>query len=481
MSWLLPPLPPRQKITPLSFAPVAKGDQVATRVEELTLRLADGDLTGDEERELDALLASDAAARETHHRLLRLEAELRAAHRPSLLAPVMNAVRTARRSGVVRTVMEEVRARPPARRRRRLRWALAAVAVAVLALLLLRRDRPGVAPPPAVALARVLATQGQVTRAGAPLGSGATLAPGDEIACAADSSADLELHGARLRLAEARLALGPADLPEQVLRATQGTVAAEVPPQPPGHALVFLTPHARAVVLGTRLRLTVAATSTELVVDEGRVLFIRLHDGSTTEVAAGQRTLATAAPPPSPAPATPLGADVVFAYDFEDGALPPLFELGYPTPGPPRPGNHFALVGAFNYYGPRPNTVTLERYEPALFRYDARQVLTFDYWLGADGHDIKVQLWNPDARDNYHHWLTSPPRETWTHAVVRLADMAPEKSSGRPLRAGDRIRTISILGGRISGKPLYVDNLELRAYPPTAVPASSAGSRYGDW
>lgn len=74
---------------------------------------------------------------------------------------------------------------------------------------------------------------------------------------------------------------------------TWGRVSADVAKQPVGHPMVFLTPTAQAIVLGTRLSLEVDAASTRLEVEEGRVAFARNADRSRVEVGAGQFALAT--------------------------------------------------------------------------------------------------------------------------------------------------------------------------------------------
>jgi ferric-dicitrate binding protein FerR (iron transport regulator) len=74
-----------------------------------------------------------------------------------------------------------------------------------------------------------------------------------------------------------------------------GTVSADVAKQPLGHPMVFLTPTAQAIVLGTRLSLVVDASSSRLEVEEGRVAFARNSDQSRVEVGAGQFALATPA------------------------------------------------------------------------------------------------------------------------------------------------------------------------------------------
>lgn len=72
-----------------------------------------------------------------------------------------------------------------------------------------------------------------------------------------------------------------------------GSVSADVAKQPAAHPMVFITPTAQAIVLGTRLNLAVDAASTRLEVEEGRVALARNSDQSRVEVGAGQFALAT--------------------------------------------------------------------------------------------------------------------------------------------------------------------------------------------
>ncbi len=67
----------------------------------------------------------------------------------------------------------------------------------------------------------------------------------------------------------------------------QGTLAAEVPRQPPGSPMVFATPQAEATVLGTELTLSAGADATRLEVREGRVRLARAEDGAAVDVPAG--------------------------------------------------------------------------------------------------------------------------------------------------------------------------------------------------
>lgn len=77
----------------------------------------------------------------------------------------------------------------------------------------------------------------------------------------------------------------------------QGMLQAAVVPQPAGRPMVLSSPHARATVIGTRLRLVVdreARGSTRLEVEEGRVQMTKTRDGASVVVSAG--AFAVAAP-----------------------------------------------------------------------------------------------------------------------------------------------------------------------------------------
>jgi hypothetical protein len=275
---------------------------------------------------------------------------------------------------------------------------------------------------------------------------------------------------------------------ERVLRLDRGTLDARVSPQAPGHVIAFVTPHAKAIVVGTRFSLAVTATVTRLTVNEGKVIFVRLRDGGTIEVGESQHAQseegepAIAAPPPTPA-APPPGSDVVtvFSLDFEDGQKNVGIDKGYPAQGPPRPGNRFALVGEFGSSESSPNVAKVSRYTPAMFHYSDTHVIAFDYWIGADAKDISILAWNPDRAQNFKYWLTSPVRETWGHAEIRVADMFPEIDPKRPIQDGDRICNLYIRAGRIIRKPLFIDNIKVLDYPPGAVPTSSPGGSNGSF
>jgi ferric-dicitrate binding protein FerR (iron transport regulator) len=78
------------------------------------------------------------------------------------------------------------------------------------------------------------------------------------------------------------------------VRLDKGVLLGDVAPQPTSHPMVFLTPHAEALVLGTQLTLRVDKNSTRLDVAKGSVRLTQSCDGKAQVVAAGEFSTATA-------------------------------------------------------------------------------------------------------------------------------------------------------------------------------------------
>lgn len=79
----------------------------------------------------------------------------------------------------------------------------------------------------------------------------------------------------------------------------EGALDAEVPPQAKGETVVFTTPHAEVVVVGTQFRLAVNPAegktgTTRVEVDEGKVRFKSRLDGRTVDVSEGYHSVASA-------------------------------------------------------------------------------------------------------------------------------------------------------------------------------------------
>ncbi len=458
-----------------------------TRVEELTLRAVDGDLSDEETRELRDLVDADGEARQVHLSMLKVEGGLRSSLRkPGLTARVMERVLRKRKVRIVRGVMSQLRPRQAQQRRPAVYYAYAAAATILLVAggtLLTRRATTDTAPVPAAPFASVAGSRGDVTvtrgQQRQPASAGFALSPGDRIEVAAGATAIIAYVGATRFLlgSETNLTLGGS---EQVVHLDRGSVDAEVELRSAAEPLVFVTPHARAIVVGTRFTLAVTHATTRLDVAEGRVIFIRLGDGSTVEVGATQHALSDVPPPTATLAATPPRNDpdvrTILAFDFEDGEAAAQIVEGVLVPGPPRPDNRFALLGQADPHGGTRNSVKVHSLDPALFRYAGTQVISFDYWVDPDAKGILLQAWTPERDENLSYYVKKVARESWGYAEVRMADMVPQKNPARPMEEGAPMANIRVVGGRIVGKPLYVDNLKVVQYRPGAVlPTSSPG------
>jgi hypothetical protein len=106
------------------------------------------------------------------------------------------------------------------------------------------------------------------------------------------------VDGTRVELGPDTLVLEISDGPSgKRILAAGGSLAADVARQPAGRPMIFQTPLAEAVVLGTRLRLSITAEATKLEVLEGRVRLLRPSDKASVEVRAGFQAVARASGP----------------------------------------------------------------------------------------------------------------------------------------------------------------------------------------
>ncbi len=85
-----------------------------------------------------------------------------------------------------------------------------------------------------------------------------------------------------------------ADHGQKVLHLKDGSVSADVIPQPSGKPMLVYTRSARLEVLGTQFKVETDATSTLLDVNKGKVSLKRLSDDRTVDVSANQRVFASA-------------------------------------------------------------------------------------------------------------------------------------------------------------------------------------------
>ncbi len=316
------------------------------RIEELTFRLIQGDLSAAEQAELDGLLTQDERARQCHVALLRLESALIGGGRAADVAEATVAyLKGASAADLEQSVMRTIAALPAPfwsgaereRARTRTRGRLIGVlstclaaAAAILLVIWVMRDPPRqpsgpgnenpVAEPTAVIVqmtpgVRVEAAQSQV--ATAILGQ--QLQSGQVIDTQEDGFAVLEYaDGTRLDLyAETRVRLERGRDGEKRVRLEEGGLHADVKPQPKGRPLMVLTPHTELRVLGTRFGVTsFEDEGTRVDLESGQVELlpsnaaaVMLEPGSSTHIPPGQ-------PPTLLHSASPLRARPAREVDF---------------------------------------------------------------------------------------------------------------------------------------------------------------------
>jgi len=295
-----------------------------TRLQELTLRLADDTLPDDEWHELERLLATEPEAVATHLQLLKLEASLRGLRETlDLAGPTVARLHSGLAASVKRDVMERLRAWPqPAWARARTntpspgnsrwlerlgfcvrRWpptqtAMLAFAASILVFLSLSAwffGSPTMGQP---VLAEVKGQGSSIERATevVPALNGTRLQPGDVLHLGTNASATIAFGAEKTRL---ELAAG-AELNVTSFAYGKhfgleaGRIEASVAHQRPFKSMVITTPQAEVRVLGTRFSLNATSNATRLEVAEGKVRFTRTRDRQAVRVAGGSYAVAAA-------------------------------------------------------------------------------------------------------------------------------------------------------------------------------------------
>jgi hypothetical protein len=184
--------------------------------------------------------------------------------------------------------------------------------------------------------------------------------------------------------------------------------------------------------------------------------------GRTVPDFAPVATLEETAPPPVPAdPSEPIA---LVSHDFEAGTLPESFIDGHLAQGSCAPGSLYCALGTLSPFDASRNTVTIEQLKPPLVRFAPKHVLVFDYWVGADAPQIRVQMWVRARKQNYAVFLRDIVREQWGRAEIRFEDLR-NYGNRVGMLPGDGVTNIMITAGRMGGAPFYVDNLKVLAYP----------------
>lgn len=128
--------------------------------------------------------------------------------------------------------------------------------------------------------------------------------------------------------------------------------------------------------------------------------------------------------------------------------------------GPPRDGSRFCVLAGVNEWSLRTNTIMLKGGPNGVFRYDHRRVIRFAYWIGPGVRQIIVQARNGDRNLNYNVGIEPRVRGAWAQAVIPLSSFEPFDTV-TPMRDGDILVDLFIVGGALGGAPLYVDDIQV--------------------
>jgi len=295
--------------------------------DELIQKVIDGDLTKNDQRELDALIKGDPAVASQLENTLEIEHHLRnldekfdvsdaVMHRIQQSAMIRPATQGASRSRIDSLVDRWVP---------KLAVSLTAAAAIVIAFVAI------IGKP--VEPAEVASFEGMVTVTrngqGQSAGDFSRLRHGDQIAVSKgsrfklryDDGTEVKIGSGTEIVFESKDAFKIAEAPSKRLELLSGRIEADVSPQPDGHPLVFKTAHAFAVVRGTYFTLQTNEFQTRLDVTEGRVDLVKISDGAAVSVGAGEFALADGGTAADPAPAgLRASKGLVAFYTFEEGA-----------------------------------------------------------------------------------------------------------------------------------------------------------------
>jgi hypothetical protein len=228
-------------------------------------------------------------------------------------------------------------------------------------------------------------------------------------------------------------------------------------------------------------------------------------------LAGAMRALAAITPPTrseSPASATHNG---IFNFDFEDGELPGSFSQGHVESCPGLEGSRYCLIGTLIPLFWHRNAVGIQAAPGTrpLFGYSANTVVSFDFWVADDcqpTRGVEVAMFNSDKGVYYHHYIGTKTISfnAWSHAELRLVDFVPTKQPAairpsapgvlssrlvdsvptkqpapRSMEEGDSLSSLFIEGGRVGGKPFFVDNIKVTSQSPGDFPAASTVTPLG--
>ena len=271
-------------------------------IEELAGRYLSGEIDAEGLKELERRLSSDGEARAAFLR----EANLTAALEALALGEAAMTERTQRGPVGQRAA------------RRALPWLVSACAAAAVLLMLWPRE-PAVAT--VTGLDGSLLWTGDRGRVIRDLSVGDGLGGGTIEGMTPESWFELTFRDGTRAVIVGRSTLTFSDEGRKRLRLREGTLTADVSPQPAGRPMLVQTRAAEYEVLGTRFQLDADLAGSALSVSEGTVQATRRSDGRTVAVPADHRVVADA------------------SGDFEPSAVPRVVSRWRSdVPGGPSPG-----------------------------------------------------------------------------------------------------------------------------------------------
>ena len=287
------------------------------RIEELTLKLVDGEITDDEAMELGELTQS-SDGRDLFLRLMEVESHLLSAGRSTCADRVTDALRLQRCQSIEDGVMSAVviggldetselagRAEPAVATKLGYRavrgFALVAVLAIMVAIAVWPRSDERLLP----ILVELVASESSVVvsdeashtiqtltdaNQSIPLRAGQSV----ETPCSMDFAELLYPDGTRIELlGNTKVTLSSTENDAKKLTVVAGTIQADVTPQAAGRPLQIVTSTATLEVLGTTLGVEVHTDSTQLEVASGLVAITRNVDDQRVDVSEGHFVRAT--------------------------------------------------------------------------------------------------------------------------------------------------------------------------------------------
>src|SRR5262249_29421767 len=155
----------------------------------------------------------------------------------------------------------------------------------------------------------------RVAEAPGPVAAGQTLLSGQGLDVRKGSAVLALEDGTRVELRPGsrldRMMLAPE---QKRFELSRGAAVSTVARQPAKTSVLFLTPHAEVMVIGTKLSLEIAGDSTRVEVLEGLVRCTRISDRYTLDIPAGRFAIARKG-------AAPVARPSVVVRAFQDGVF----------------------------------------------------------------------------------------------------------------------------------------------------------------